>query len=880
MAANGPDGSGPLSRRGTTTVALAAPARAEERSTLIALVETQAARTPDRVAAIADDGTVLTYADLLTRANRFANHLGALGVGRGSLVGVGLERSLDMLVALFGILRAGAAYVPLDPRFPPSRLRLMTDDADLGALITETATDSVFEVDARVHRVVIDGPDAPTIAATSDGVPNVVVDGHDLAYVIYTSGSTGRPKGVMVEHHSLHNLLTSMAVEPGLAPTDRLLAITTLSFDIAGLELWLPLTVGATLVIASSAAAADPHKLFDALTRHRITVMQATPTTWRMLLDADWPGDHRLKVLCGGEALPPQLATALFDRVGELWNMYGPTETTVWSTIDRVVDHGPVCIGRPIANTTTHVLDPNREPVAHGAIGELYIGGSGVARGYLGRDDLTAERFVTHPAARECALDQRLYRTGDLVRRRDDGRIEFVDRVDRQVKLHGFRVELGEIETVLAQYAAVKEAAVVLRHDDRDEVRLVAYVTAHSGAEAPSEADLRRYAATVLPHYMVPNRVIALDAMPRTPNAKIDRAAMPAPDWSVGGSAGTYVAPRDEVEARLAALWQDELGLTRAGVHDDFFDLGVESLVAARLFARMARELGVELPVSAVFANPTIASLASAVRERVNTASPWKSLVAVQTHGQRRPLFAVHGGAGTILLFGELARCLAARDRPLYALQAQGLYGHDPVHATVEEMANAYVREIRSVQPEGPYVLAGYCFGALVAYEMARVLQASGERVQVVASINGPTASYIRRHDSDGTEAARASGFTNRVRNALRYRQMMTRRWLSTTLHRPLPAVWRERDIFQVLAIRAQFRYAMPAASVNIAVFRAHGLYAEDDLGWRADAGGSVQCFEVPGLQRRPRDTMDGEAVRYIAEQLDALAQQVDAALP
>lgn len=857
------------------------------------LVLATAAHTADATAAIGEDGSELPYAELASRAHQLARYLGTIGVERGALVGVHLERSLDMLVALLAVLEAGAAYVPLDPSFPPDRLALMVEDSGLTTLVTHRALAHALPVPNHVRRVVVDGDDAGAIAATPAIRPDVTVDARDLAYVIYTSGSTGRPKGVMLEHRSVVNFLESMAREPGLAATDRLLAVTTLSFDIAGLELWLPLLVGGTVVIASRATAADPQALAAALIEHRISVMQATPATWRMLVEAGWPGDPALRVLCGGEALPAALAGALVERAGEVWNLYGPTETTIWSTVQRVVPGAPVSIGGPIANTTLYVLDPAMEPVPIGVAGELYIGGDGLARGYHGRPDLTTERFVDDPF--DHAPGARLYRTGDLVRYRPDGRIEFLGRIDQQVKVRGFRIELGEIETVLGRNVAVEEAVVITRDDPHGDTRLVAYVTTTATHGALTASALRRSVQDVLPHYMVPSVVVFLDGMPRTPNGKTDRTTMPEPDWSLIGRDVPYVAPRDELEARMAALWERQIGRDGIGVDDDFFELGVESIVAARLFATIEREFGVELPIGTVFANPTVAQLAALVRGGCdNEAAPrWPSLVPIARDGDQVPVFGVHGGAGTVLLYSELARRLAAAGHPFYGLAAQGLYTRAPVHRSVQEMAVAYLGQVRDVQPHGPYVFVGYCFGAHVALEMARRARAAGDGVALVVVINGPSKGYVTRHRGPGQEhddehedegapvtaapaaTSRPADRLARARSQLRLIVRRAQLRAVMTLRRPLPNGLRQDRWMAWIAHFAELHYRPTRYDGTVAVFRVAALYDEPDLGWHEVVGGRLECFDVPGDQPNRRWTMKEPAVGFVARDILTLLAEL-----
>jgi amino acid adenylation domain-containing protein len=567
--------------------------------------EVIAARDPDRVAVTASGGT-LTYGELNTRANRLARHLRSLGVDTDRFVGVHVHRSPDMVVALLAVLKAGGAYVPLDPLFPSERLAMIAEDAGLRVLITHESL--IGEVPAPGAVVVALDRDAGLIDAHDASDLGIQVGPMDLAYAIYTSGSTGRPKGVEIPHVALGNLLESMRQRPGLQDSDALLAVTTMSFDIAGLELFLPLITGATIVLAGEEEAVDAVWLRERLGRGDITVMQATPATWQLLLDAGWTGTPGLKALCGGEALSAELAAGLGARVGSLWNMYGPTETTIWSSVAEVRPGDPITLGDPIANTQLHVLDAGLALQPLGVPGELYIGGIGQARGYHGREDLTSERFIEHRVGDVPA--GRLYRTGDMVRRRADGRVEYLGRADFQVKIRGFRIELGEIETVLGRHPDVRECAVAAREGDGHVKRLVAYVVPVDGRRM-DVTELRGYLRETLPDYMVPAVFVELDVFPMTANRKVDRARLPDPGGQRPDLAIEYVGPRDRTEATLAGIWEEFLGLERVGIDDNFFDLGGDSLLALRCIMRANRE-GISLTPNSIFRHQTIAELALA----------------------------------------------------------------------------------------------------------------------------------------------------------------------------------------------------------------------------------------------------------------------------
>ena len=576
------------------------------------LIAATARRAPDRVA-VRCRGKTLTYGALARRAAAIAAELRAAGVRPGVRVGLLVDRDLDLLPAIAGALSAGAAYVPLDPAFPADRLRFMVEDAELAAIVTTGALAAgAGAVIGAVPSVALDDvPAHVELSSPAIALPDAAgTQPSDAAYVIYTSGSTGKPKGVCVPHRAVVNFLTSMAREPGMTERDVVLAVTTLSFDIAVLELVLPLAVGAEVVLATRDEASDGTALAGLLERHPVTVMQATPATWRMLIETGWRGAPGLRALCGGEALPRDLAALLAARTAALWNMYGPTETTVWSTVHRVDPAAPILIGHPIANTKVHVLDEDRQPVPVGVVGELYLGGDGVTLGYLHRPELTAERFVADPSRVE--PDARMYRTGDLGRWRelgDGGALECLGRTDFQVKVRGYRIELGEIEVALAGHPAIAQACVVAREDRPGDVRLVGYVVPRG--DAPPDDALRAHLATALPEYMIPARFVALDRLPLTGSGKVDRKALPQPSGPALAGQGDPVAPRTPTEQLVAAAYQEALALPRLSVHDDFFALGGHSLLVAQMTAKLSRALGRSVAMRAGFEHATVARLAA-----------------------------------------------------------------------------------------------------------------------------------------------------------------------------------------------------------------------------------------------------------------------------
>jgi amino acid adenylation domain-containing protein/non-ribosomal peptide synthase protein (TIGR01720 family) len=582
------------------------------------LFEEQVEKTPDAVAVVFE-GQHLTYKELNERANQLANYLQKLGVSPDVLVGICIERSLEMLIGILGILKAGGAYIPLDPSYPQQRLAFMLQDAQLSILITNQ--NLVATLPPHQAQIVCLDSDWDKISQHSlDNLTNKTST-KNLAYVIYTSGSTGQPKGVQITHGSLVNFLSSMRQTPGLNLEDIFLSVTTLSFDIAALEIYLPLIVGARVVIVSREVATDGIRLLKELILSQATVMQATPATWRMLLAAGWEGSQQLKILCGGEALDSNLAHQLLERSKQVWNLYGPTETTIWSSVHKVENtkqsriQSIISIGRPIANTEFYILDQNQQLVPVGVPGELHIGGAGLARGYLNRPELTQEKFITNPFS--CKPDARLYKTGDLARYLPSGELEYIGRIDNQVKIRGFRIELGEIEAAISQHPSVSTNVVVVRQDESANQNLVAYVTLYSD-QIVTITELRRFLESKLPNYMVPTAIVVLEALPLTPNGKVDRRALPAPNLTQLISESNFVAPSTPVEEMLAGVWAEILGLEKVGVNDNFFELGGHSLLATRVISQIRQVFEVEIPLRRLFELPTVSELAKEIQTAIN----------------------------------------------------------------------------------------------------------------------------------------------------------------------------------------------------------------------------------------------------------------------
>jgi surfactin family lipopeptide synthetase A len=840
------------------------------------LFEASASRTPNATAVVFEKEQ-LPYCELNRRANQLAHYLLNLGVGPDVLVGICVERSVDMVVGLLGILKAGGAYVPLDPAYPHERLSFMLEDAEVSVLLTQSQL--VARLPERRARVVCLDSDWDAVAKESAENPASKVKPENLAYVIYTSGSTGKPKGVQIPHRAVVNFLTSMSLKPGMTSADRLLAVTTLSFDIAGLEIYLPLSLGASLEIASREVSSDGSQLLSKLASSGATVMQATPATWRMLLEAGWEGSHRLKALCGGEAVSRKLANELGPRCGSLWNMYGPTETTIWSATAQIEPgEGVVALGKPIANTQIFILDKVLQPVPIGVAGELHIGGEGLARGYLKRPELTAEKFIANPFSPE--PEARLYKTGDLARYLANGQIEFLGRIDHQTKIRGFRIELGEIEAVLRQHRAIRETVVVVREDNPGDQRLVAYFVPTQGS-APTGTELRDFLREKLPEYMVPSAFVTLCAMPLTPNGKVNRRGLPSPDQADLAPKERFAAPRDLLESQLVKIWENILGVRPIGVRHNFFEVGGHSLLAVRMMQRVEQAFGKKLPIATLFQAPTIEQLAAILRQK-GWSPPWSSLVPIHADGSKAPFFCVHGAGGNVLRFYDLARYLGS-DQPVYGLQAQGLAGNDSPRTRVEDIAADYIKEIRSVQPEGPYFLGGYSFGGIIAFEMAQQLTAqSGEQALVVLfdTFCTPQKLSARKRLSARELTSVFQSASSMLRTLLQMRTGQLRVYLSQKAMlfkegiqrrvynmRLPPALKKVRKACE----QAARDYTLRVYPGRVILFRSSQRpltqFRDPHAGWSAYAGQGLEIHEIAGDHD---DILLEPHVRVVAEQLKA----------
>jgi amino acid adenylation domain-containing protein len=722
----------------------ATAAEYDRESTLHDLIRKQARKTPDRTA-IRFGSVEITYRELDEQSDALAVYLQEqVHVTPDALVGVSLDRSIEMVIALLAVMKSGAAYIPLDPSYPPERIAYVLQNAGAVCIITDSCLQQDHQA-LPASAIMLDEV-LPRLKSVKREPEKQLGAAGNLAYVIYTSGSTGKPKGVQIEHRAVVNFLQSMQEEPGLQEQDVLLAVTTVSFDIAVLELYLPLLTGATIVLATRDDAMDAVALARLIEDQSISVMQATPATYRMLVQTGWTGKENLKLLCGGEPLPAELAIALLPKCGELWNMYGPTETTVWSTCCRVRDGHDIHIGRPINNTQIYIVDRNFNPTPVGVAGELLIGGDGLARGYLGKPDLTREKFIDSPFVR----GHKVYRTGDLARYRQDGTVDCLGRLDFQVKVRGFRIELGEIETILNELDSIRQAVVIAEIDESGEGRLIAHVVPDRSDSSVTPDDLRVSLRGKLPEYMVPSLFNFLEDIPCTPNGKVDRNALPTvAAQTAAGSKGRE--PVTRVEKILVEIWAKHLRLENVDIDTSFFDLGGHSLLAVSVFHEISQQLDVHVPLGSLIRASTIGELAKLVDEmlcsEVRTSS---SLIPLtrdpnkQGSEKRDGLYLVHGAGGDVLLYQKLIQHLGEQ-QAVFGLQSKGLDGDTEPLKSIGEMAQCYTQEILAQQPEGPYRLAGYCLGGTIAFEIARQLQAAGHQVEMVALLDTYNFTQMKR---------------------------------------------------------------------------------------------------------------------------------------
>jgi amino acid adenylation domain-containing protein len=935
-------------------------------------ISENAEKYPDKTA-IKYRNNIISYKELNEKSNQFAHYLIQNQVHRGDIIAVAVDRSIDLVVTLLGILKTRAVYVPIDPEYPAKRIEYMLEDSAAGILISSEKYKGRFAKEG-IKEITLEEI-FPELIKFPSNEPLVEVKGTDLAYVIYTSGSTGIPKGIAIEHHSLCNFLISMQKEPGISVNDKIIGITTISFDPSVLELYLPLISGAELLIADAEIAKDTRELLDLIRSEKVSIMQATPSTWRMMLQSKWEDRLDLKALIGGEALSKDLAEALLNRCASLWNMYGPTETTVWATVKQIKDiEATISIGHPVANCQIYILDQHLRPVPAGRIGEICIGGTGLARAYLNKPELTAKSFVPNPISPE--LSSRIYRTGDLGKYLENGELQCLGRIDNQVKIRGFRVELGAVEEVLNAQNMVKESLVIAREDRPGDQRLVAYVivpeTEDNIQHSKQIALWKQGIKELLPAFMVPGDFVILSKFPLLPNGKINRKLLPKPNESllenkeptlpetetelliaeiwkdvlaiesigvnedffdlgghsllavqavmrleketgvklpittlfkisvleefakefdlvknklensekkieselqsdkannqVGSSVG-YVPPRTDVESLVAKIWAEHLGLEVVGVYDDFFELGGHSMLALQVLNQLERETGKRLPLASLFDHSTVESMALMLQLDAKSIT-WDSLVAIKPQGNKMPLYIVHGAGLNVLFFNTLAKNMDP-DQPVYGLQAKGLNGIDEPLGKIEDMAAYYISEIVNHNPKGPYAVAGFSFGGIIAFEMAKQFKAMGKEVKMLAMFD----TYAYQSDRYDPALTRLFNKTRYLSKQLLYTLTLLKEDPQRTIEYKTEAIkrrfvqlyWKLRYGEQQKQIgffgyannidlknsEAWEKYVFTPYNGSIELFRAkkRTFYMDDFeyLGWKPFALKGIRIHEIPG---------------------------------
>ena len=846
---------------------------------VIDLFEQQVKQTPDATAVVFDAQS-LSYSELNVRANQLAHLLRRANVSADVCVGLLLDRSLDMLVALLGVLKAGGAYVPLDPRQPKPRLLLQLEETEAPVLITQQ--EYLSHLDNYAGRIVCLDRDRPLLEREKNSNPDWKIDPHDPAYVIFTSGTTGTPKGTLIEHASVTNYLCWFNETVG-REVRCMPVVTGLWFDMSLKQFLGPLLRGDAVWMLPERVVSDPAALLQACVRFPRVGLNIVPSLWRIILDeieSSGGGKNLAHIVFGGEKLTADLVTRSFAALPQvkIWNLYGPTEATSNACGGRVFPEAPVTIGKPVANTLIFILDTKLQPVPIGVPGELHIGGMGLARGYLKRSQLTAEKFIENPFSKEPC--DRLYKTGDRARWLVDGSIEYLGRVDNQVKIRGHRVEPDEIEAVVNKHPQIKKSAVVAR-EDRGEKRLVAYVVLSEEVETII-SDLRRWVKQQLPDYAIPSSFVVVDELPLTPNGKLDRRALPAADGKEFLE-NVFVAPRNTLELLLTKTWEKVLEVQPIGVKDNFFDLGGDSFLAVRLFAQIANVYGKKLAPATLFHAPTIEEMASLLSEEWTP--PWSSLVPIQPGGSKPPLFCLHLAPGHVLFYRDLAQRLGL-DQPVYGFQPLGLDGTQLHHTRLEDMAAHYIKEMRTLQPEGPYYLAGSSSGGLIAFEMAHQLHAQGQKVGLVALFDSYAPGFHRLSFKSRTLRYQGYRLLQRIHlhlgnllmlesaGKIKYAQekaALASGRLKWTIKKAIerrtePAEDQKRIDAAVKALREYVPKVYPG---SITLFRASkqpaGYNNDRDLGWEKLAAGGVTVHEIPGyhgsIVMEPR-------VRVLAEQL------------
>ncbi|MGI8581609.1 MAG: non-ribosomal peptide synthetase [Chitinophagaceae bacterium] len=874
--------------------------------TIVDLFEEQAARTPAATALVFKEKE-LTYNELNEKANQFGHYLRSKGIMEEILVPICIERSLEMIIGILGILKAGAAYVPIEPDYPLDRINFMLEDIRATIVVSSQQSSSKLQTSATIEQIQID-PDLRVVNTQPIENLQVAIQPHHLAYIIYTSGSTGKPKGVMIEHTSIVNYLLNsktkyIGEKQGGSGSFIHLSYT---FDASLTAMFMPLLSGKKVIIGSQQALLifEDSNLWKYAPYDFIKITPSHLELLSPILENENGNLLTSKLVIGGEALRLSQFDYLVEKGidVEVINEYGPTEATVgcstyhFNTLgDNEKLKNNISIGKPIDNLQLYILNSQNQLLPVGVMGELCIGGHGVARGYLNRTDLTDQKFIQNPFS--TTPGSRIYKTGDLCRWNANGNLEYLGRKDDQVKIKGYRIELGEIESALNQHPGLQQVVVMARGDSPNNKSLVAYLIPKEG-QMPVINDVRHFLSKTLPEYMLPSMFIFMESLPLTSNGKIDRSALPAPDKQRRELSNTFVAAGNALELRLKKIYEESLNIHSIGIHDNFFDLGGDSMHAAQIFSKIRKTFGKQLPLAILFQAPTIKQLASYIENEVLIA-PWSSLVPIQPNGTKPPLFCMHAGAGTVLFYKSLSLHLG-QDQPMYGLQAKGLNGNETPHSRIEAMAAHYINEVRTVQPEGPYLLGGYCFGGILAFEMAQQIVSQKQKVAVIINFNGVSPTYTQslnlpvveeENDFEGDSALllnRENEYKkeislsikrkifNLLKKLISYKLRLKIKKLVYNFYifrnRPLPEALGNLYFWETNADIVR-RYKPKPYPGKMIIFRSPGIYSDPHLGWDGLVTGGIETFDIPGKHRNRREIMNEPFIQDTAERLKLILE-------
>ncbi|MEO8109717.1 MAG: amino acid adenylation domain-containing protein [Ginsengibacter sp.] len=891
--------------------------------TLVGLFEEQVNANPKKLAVVFENKK-LTYDELNKRSNQVAWCLLRNGVKKEQLIPIFIERSVEMLIGLLGILKAGAAYVPVDTEYPADRINYMLEDTAATFIISSKKSHVKLPASATVNVIEIDNSN-DVIKNMPLKNPGVLISSRDMAYVIYTSGSTGKPKGVMVEHQAIADHCFGLIEAAQLKNCTSFALFSPLVFDAGHSIIFTSLLIGAALNILSKELIMDGEKLASYLEENPVDCIKIVPSVWLSYVNNDNVILADKIMIFGGETFSPKIQEHLskLNYNGIVYNHYGPTEATIGKCIHKVDLHKKykkVPIGKPFSNTQLYVVDAFGQIVPFGIDGELYISGEGIARGYLNRPELTAEKFIENPFRNlnlpevdeqnntyntsNAVHGSRIYKTGDKVKWNADGEIEYLGRIDDQVKINGYRIELGEIENVLLQNKDIKQAAVKLCEDGNNNKILVGYIVPRKSFDKQNTADQLK---EKLPDYMIPGMWIELDQLPLTPNGKIDKKTLPLPDFAELLKK-KYAPPTDEIEKALVKIWKNLLGAENIGIYDTFFELGGNSIQAVSMFNRVRKHFGKTLPIATIFQAPDISKLASIIAQNENI-SGLASLVPIQPNGHNAPLFCIHAGAGNILFYNDLAKSLGT-GQPLYGLRAKGMNGKEHFHQTIEEMATHYIKEIRAFQPKGPYSLAGYCLGGIIAFEMAQQLTKQGQKVNLLALFNSRSPTYLEAAKNLKTERssvgllsvihASTGDFSSlNSKEKIGYPVKLVKNTLTITGRfvyygarkkyfklnsdvmkfcfdyylskgRLLPRILRSRYLLHTNGHMSR-AYKAEVYPGKMIIFRSPQIYKDLYLGWKKHVSGGIESCDVPGKYTNRQDIMKEPFVGVISDKLKTI---------